>query len=531
MSVRGDRARALDPGSRAESCESVFPADTDICSSTGDMRSVGASVGKHKSKRVASTTDVSAIDEEVTVTAVSDIVSETEISAGRKKLKGSKKAVQKKSGRNSDTDSDVVAGKEKRVKLGSPGARRANVAAAVNADRMAAATSETQDVFSTVWGLDVSGCGGGVAAVAETRVAGVPRGSKGSSKSMGADAMKAAVDPVAELKAITGDLMDAILADSVERSVVRAVSTISARYELLLMRLVAENERMRGRLDAGVGSGPIVAPVAVAAASARRGVRAGTSGAPEKFPLLPKPVETWSVVVKGRDAATSKEVVEKVVREVAPTLGVRVHGVRPMKAGGAVIRTPSVAEREQIRSNRKFAEVGLDVSVNDKIGQKVVVQRVHAEISPDEFMEGLYESNLGDMMPVAQFRRNVRLVSAPWRVKDGEVVNVTLECTKRVVDRLISTGAYIKWFRFRVREQEIVQTCFRCLGFNHWVQECRMKEETCRRCGVVGHRASACRSEVRCRDCEFKGFPADHRMLSVACPVYGAMVARVNSRH
>ncbi|EDV99592.1 GH12429 [Drosophila grimshawi] len=69
-------------------------------------------------------------------------------------------------------------------------------------------------------------------------------------------------------------------------------------------------------------------------------------------PEMPRPVETWSLVVRSKTAGkTAKDVVDKVVKEVGPTLGVRVHEVKPLRDGGAIIRTPCVAER------KKFAGV------------------------------------------------------------------------------------------------------------------------------------------------------------------------------
>ncbi|KAI8115035.1 putative 50 kDa protein in type I retrotransposable element R1DM [Lucilia cuprina] len=125
---------------------------------------------------------------------------------------------------------------------------------------------------------------------------------------------------------------------------------------------------------------------------------------------LPKPVETWSVVVKGKKGVTSKEVVEKVVKEVGPTLGVRVHELRSLRrSDGAVIRTPSAAEREKVVANVKFGEVGLEVSVSNKMGPKLVVQRVHPEITPDEFMGELYDLNFRRMMTPEELKRSVRL--------------------------------------------------------------------------------------------------------------------------
>ena len=86
-------------------------------------------------------------------------------------------------------------------------------------------------------------------------------------------------------------------------------------------------------------------------------------------------LETLSVVVRSQRPTTSfKEVIKKVVKELGPCLEVRIHEVRPIKGGRAVIRVPSVLEWGKVATSAKFAEVGLDVTVNRKLGPRVVVQ-------------------------------------------------------------------------------------------------------------------------------------------------------------
>lgn len=51
--------------------------------------------------------------------------------------------------------------------------------------------------------------------------------------------------------------------------------------------------------------------------------------------VAPRPVKTWLVVVRGKKGVTFKEV----LTEVEPTLGARVHELKPSRDGGAVIRT------------------------------------------------------------------------------------------------------------------------------------------------------------------------------------------------
>ncbi|KAI8116183.1 putative 50 kDa protein in type I retrotransposable element R1DM [Lucilia cuprina] len=127
-----------------------------------------------------------------------------------------------------------------------------------------------------------------------------------------------------------------------------------------------------------------------ASASRRVPVIPATTAAVAPTANLPKPVETWSAVVKGKKGVTLKEV----VKEVGPTLGVRMHELRPLRrSDGAVIRTPSIAEREKVAANEKFGEVGLEMLVNDKLGPKVVVQRVHPEITPDDLRGEVYNLN------------------------------------------------------------------------------------------------------------------------------------------
>lgn len=335
---------------------------------------------------------------------------------------------------------------------------------------------------------------------------------------------------VTRLKLITGEMNEVILCDGANLGVARAVIGCAGRYEALLMELVAENERLKGKIEAfelcGMGrgtSGPMKYSSVVS----------GARAAVAPVPAAPVPVAqaTWAVTVRVEDPSTSKEVVEKVMKEVAPSFGsIRIHGVHPVSGGGAVIRTPSVAERQKIAENPKFSEAGLVVSVKDKLGPRISVQRVHSEITLDEFMEELYVLNFVELMPREKFGKCVRVISPPWRADVGQT-NVVLECTPEVASRLESTGVYIKWFRFTVRAHEPVQTCYRCCGFDHRASECRVKDAVCRRCGLSGHIAQQCTNPMRCRNCELKGWPADHSMVSLQCPVYAGRLARVNARH
>lgn len=332
-------------------------------------------------------------------------------------------------------------------------------------------------------------------------------------------------------KALTSQLLSILMDEhKVVGTLPREVLEVAGEYERLVMNLVGENERLRGRLDvlsrggsAAVGSvvspaGPTAVPGPMVSASIERPI---------------KPVETWAATVKAKDGNISaKEVVKKVVSEVGPSLGVRVHEVKALRGGGAIIRTPSVAERAKIVGNERFDEVGLSVSVVDRLGPKVVVVGVESVITPEEFMSELFTHNFKGRMTQEEFSKGVRFAGGAWKAEQDKTTNVVLEGVSRITDSLLSVGrCYIKWFSFRVRPLDVVPCCYRCLGFDHRVRECRLRRDVCRRCGCEGHRSDTCTNALNCRNCAFRGKPSGHRMMSEACPVYCAMVARANARH
>lgn len=211
------------------------------------------------------------------------------------------------------------------------------------------------------------------------------------------------------------------------------------------MRTIVKNERLRGKIEVydGMAARGGVRPVSgtsmvavsqvpsVVPAAAPVDGQVGLSVPVQSAPVV-TPVETWSVVVRGKKGISSREVMKKVLEKVGSTLKVRDDEVKETSDGGAVIHTPSIAEQQRIAENTKFADVGLEV----------VVQRVHAEISTDEFMQELYEMNfVGELSPES-FKKIVRLTSSPWKAGGADSkLNVILECTDSVADMLSAKGA------------------------------------------------------------------------------------------
>ena len=136
------------------------------------------------------------------------------------------------------------------------------------------------------------------------------------------------------------------------------------------------------------------------------------------------------------------------LKEVGPSLGVRVDTVRPMKGGGAIIRTPSEAEVKKLMENPKFAEAGLTVNKSTERGCRVSAFGVHAQIAPYQFMSELYDMNLKEIMSLAAFKE-VKMMSKPWKASQDEVT-VVLEMPDTAAGFILQKGkGYVIYFMNR----------------------------------------------------------------------------------
>ncbi|KAH8394383.1 hypothetical protein KR222_010585, partial [Zaprionus bogoriensis] len=200
---------------------------------------------------------------------------------------------------------------------------------------------------------------------------------------------------LAELSAVKTKVRHAVIRAGLNPEAAIAVLDAVSSYDELVTALTIRN----GVLEGSNGRSTFAPPQIVAHAP---------SAARLAVPPMKKPVETWSAIVTSSDPNVSgKQVADKVRKEVASALGVRVHEVRELKRGGAVIRTPSASELRKVVSNRKFSEVGLEVEPNRGTRSRFTVFDVDTTISPENFMLELYENPFKEEFSPASFKKMV----------------------------------------------------------------------------------------------------------------------------
>ncbi|XP_049302986.1 dermokine-like [Bactrocera dorsalis] len=128
-----------------------------------------------------------------------------------------------------------------------------------------------------------------------------------------------AVSHVAAAKRITGELNELVFeAGNFDVGTAKGLVELASKYEALLMTVITENAHLRGQVEALRGS------CGGHSSTPSRSMPAPSAPMPAPpapvleaiAPVAPKPVETWSVVVRSKGPATSsKEVIQKVVKE------------------------------------------------------------------------------------------------------------------------------------------------------------------------------------------------------------------------
>lgn len=124
-------------------------------------------------------------------------------------------------------------------------------------------------------------------------------------------------------------------------------------------------------------------------------------------------------------------IAQKVVKEVGPSLGVKVQEMKPLRKTGVILRTTTEADRMSLVKNQTFQKAGLEVN-SLKRKHKAVILGVHSGISCDKFVKNVYEGNFKEKFSEDSFCKEFKIMSKPWQETEKfSVVNVVVEATFR----------------------------------------------------------------------------------------------------
>lgn len=124
--------------------------------------------------------------------------------------------------------------------------------------------------------------------------------------------------------------------------------------------------------------------------------------------------------------------------------------------------------------------------------------------------------------------RNIKVIKVYQSFKNRSIYNVLVEIDNEAFKQMMDEKfVYIKYDRCVMYEKVNVRRCFKCLGFNHKIENCT-SEKICYKCGETNHEVKECTSEIiKCINCSrvktktnFDNINVDHDTRSIDCPAY-----------
>lgn len=341
----------------------------------------------------------------------------------------------------------------------------------------------------------------------------------------------------AELKDITAGLRDLVLSDAnkMTRYMAARVLEQAQKYEDVAQRILKENARLQGRVDAYervvecMSGGMSKLDETVSQMSERvRTVgevceKVSTVSAAAPSTVLGSPQRgnrSYAMIVRGANEELHEDEIKKrMLQSIGADVNIRVRAVKPMKGGGVIVETQSSEEGKMLACRRELVSVGLRVEEPRKLDPRIIVYGVPADISDECLLRGMYEKSLSECIQDHEFSRSVRVIKRI--AKDGNALtNVIIELPLGCCNKLVFDGRiFVGWNSFKLARYERIPRCFACMGYGHQVKDCQ-SERLCWKCGEGGHQAAACHIPEDCRNCRLKKMPSGHSAMSTTCPEY-----------
>ncbi|CAB0033469.1 unnamed protein product [Trichogramma brassicae] len=204
--------------------------------------------------------------------------------------------------------------------------------------------------------------------------------------------------------------------------------------------------------------------------------------------------------------------------------GIHVRSVNKSRSGRLFVETASKQDLEKLISNAGLKARGVSVTLKERRLPRMIIYDVPVAHSGPELSELLRKQN-----PVLSPQHVLKPIFKVGK-RDNEVTHWVMDVSPECRDVLVKEGGlYLGWRRCRVKEHCALTRCFKCQEFSHIAKYCKEKENTCGKCGEVGHTFKECTLEKQaqiCVPCRRAKKPFDH-FPDAKCPVYIAKLRKL----
>lgn len=336
-------------------------------------------------------------------------------------------------------------------------------------------------------------------------------------------------------------------ANEIDLSVNESIMKVADGYEDIIIKLLCENERLRGKITGmddmkrELINGMNTRVVSIENEVSKKVVEGvkkvvkkcmneQMAKAKESFLSIGADVQkdvemdkrTYACILKGQGGEDAKTVKEKFKEVIGKETNVKIKAVKETKDGGVAVEMLSANDQNELMRNENLRTQGVNVCVAKRVTPRIIVYDVPKEWDDNYVLEELYKRNVDGIMDYEEYVGRVKVVMRNGK-RDANVVNLVIECPFELRGRLLRMGrVFVCTYSFRVNVFEKVFRCYNCYGYGHRARECTEKE-ICRKCGGEGHKGESCRKSESCRNCCNKGRrgqQAAHSVLSPECPEY-----------